>query len=150
MGTEEAGDTVKQTCEPGWASKKRNKGRKEEDKLFSTPECPRPSKKKRVISKGKSKRGILSYFKTSPLASTSREEVSKVVVTYRDRLARFGVELLERMFRLHGTQLVVVSHQQVPADSNQELADDLLAVCNLFVAKNNASSTCVASMERSW
>ena len=72
-----------QTCEAGSVSKKRNKGRKEEDKSYSTQECRRPNKKKRATSRDKSKcsnptapRSILNHFKTSPRASASRGEVS--------------------------------------------------------------------------
>lgn len=64
--------------------------------------------------------------------------VAKVVVTYRDRLARFGIELLEHTFRKHGTALDVVSRDEDAAqDAAQELGEDLLAVCNYFVAQNN-------------
>lgn len=66
--------------------------------------------------------------------------VLHVVVTYRDRLARFGVELIERTIRRHGATLNVVSHNpdsDSTQDDQSELAEDLLAVCNFFVARNN-------------
>lgn len=67
--------------------------------------------------------------------------VKKVVVSYKDRLARFGGDLLERIFAKHGTALHVLQNKEDHGDSGQshqdELAQDLLAVCNFFVAKNN-------------
>jgi predicted site-specific integrase-resolvase len=64
--------------------------------------------------------------------------VATVVVTYKDRLARFGVDLIERTIKKHGATLHVVQCQEThdPSDPS-ELAEDLLVVCNYFVAKNN-------------
>jgi len=70
------------------------------------------------------------------LDQVERGDVKEIVVTYKDRLARFGVDLLERTFRKHETTLHVVQSEHNGSDQ-QELADDLLAVCNFFVAKNN-------------
>lgn len=69
--------------------------------------------------------------------------VSQVVVSDRDRLARFGVELLEWLFQKCNVSLVVHANANTEAststdvDDSKELADDLLAVCNFFVARNN-------------
>ncbi|MEZ0208894.1 MAG: IS607 family transposase [Candidatus Paceibacterota bacterium] len=64
--------------------------------------------------------------------------VATVVVTYKDRLARFGVDLIERTIKKHGATLHVVQRQEDHDPSApSELAEDLLAVCNYFVAKNN-------------
>lgn len=77
--------------------------------------------------------------------------VADVVVSYRDRLARFGVDLIERTFKKHGTTLHVVSSEANPPSSEgtdyNELAEDLLAVCNFFVAKNNGKRA--AALRRS-
>ena len=91
---------------------------------------------------------LRSHCPDKLLTLVEEGRVSKVVVTYRDRLAHFGVELLERTFRPDGTQLVVISRQQVPPDSNQELADDLLAVCKFFVAKNNGRPAAALARDR--
>lgn len=73
-----------------------------------------------------------------------------MVITYRDRLARFGLELLERMFRKHGVVLDVVSRTSadVEDDDQHELSDDLLAVCNFFVAKNNGRRAAALARDR--
>jgi predicted site-specific integrase-resolvase len=82
------------------------------------------------------RRGLLSLLDLVEAGS-----VSQVVVTYKDRLARFGTDLIERAIRKHGATLHVVSHAEDPGthaiDDSKELADDLLAVCNFFVARNN-------------
>lgn len=63
--------------------------------------------------------------------------VRQVVVTNRDRLARFGVDMLEWLFQKHGCKLVVLDKTFCEPNNSTELSDDLLAVCNFFVAKNN-------------
>lgn len=63
--------------------------------------------------------------------------VSEVVVTYRDRLARIGVELLEWLFAKYQTKLVVLNTPDDPHHETDELRDDLLAIVTFFVARNN-------------
>ncbi|GET01995.1 IS607 family transposase [Rhizophagus clarus] len=68
--------------------------------------------------------------------------IKEVVITQKDRLCRFGSELMEWIFEKNGTQLVVLS-TDVSAKSNEagELAEDLLAIgiadTSLFVAQHN-------------
>ena len=63
--------------------------------------------------------------------------VGTVVVTYKDRLCRFGLELVEWIFSKHNTKLVVLNQRTENSDPSSELSEDLLAVVNVFVAKNN-------------
>jgi excisionase family DNA binding protein len=63
-----------------------------------------------------------------------RDEVEEVVVTYADRLARFGKEYLQRFFAGYGTRLTVLNlaEDQTP---EQELTQDLLAILTSFSGK---------------
>lgn len=68
--------------------------------------------------------------------------VDEVVVSHRDRLARFGVEMLEHIFQWAGVQLVVLHPSQDESGEadhpeSTELQDDLLAVITFFTARNN-------------
>ena len=63
--------------------------------------------------------------------------VEEVVVMHRDRLCRFGVDLVESIFKSAGTKLVVHGARDGPPDDARELADDLLAVTTVFVARHN-------------
>ena len=78
------------------------------------------------------------------------DRVGTVVVTYPDRLARFGQDLLKRIFSKHGTSLHVVYHDRDPSheDGGEDLAQDLLAVCNFFVAKNNGRRSATMRKDR--
>lgn len=63
--------------------------------------------------------------------------VSEVVVMHRDRLARFGFDLLELVFTKIGVGLVVHGQNGSGKEEERDLADDLFAVTTLFVASHN-------------
>jgi putative resolvase len=53
-----------------------------------------------------------------------------VVVAHKDRIARFGVELIEWILQSNGSQLVVLN--QSISDPQRELTEDLLAIIHIF------------------
>jgi len=61
--------------------------------------------------------------------------------THKDRLCRFGYELIEMVFKKFNVSLIILQSAKDSTtdtqDYQQELAEDLLAVVNVFVAKNN-------------
>jgi predicted site-specific integrase-resolvase len=62
--------------------------------------------------------------------------VKEVVVMHKDMLCRYRSELMEFVFKKAGTRFVV--HGQDPESNNtRELADDLLAITIVFVARHN-------------
>ena len=69
--------------------------------------------------------------------------VGAVVVSHRDRLARFGVELIEWIIRQADAKLVVLGNEDRgegehhDPDPERELADDLISIVTVFVAKHN-------------
>jgi putative resolvase len=70
----------------------------------------------------------------SILDRVSKRSVSKVVVAHKDRLCRFAFELVEWFFKSYGTEIVVHGRGE---SGTEELAEDLLSVVNVFVARNN-------------
>jgi putative resolvase len=76
--------------------------------------------------------------------------VAEIVVAHKDRLCRYGAELLEFIFKTFGTELVVYSRQTDPGakDDARELANDLLAVTTVFVARNNGRRSAVNQRKR--
>jgi putative resolvase len=62
--------------------------------------------------------------------------ISEVVIAHKDRLCRYGFELVEFIFKKAGAKIVVLGSGETP-DPNRELADDLLTIVNYFVAKRN-------------
>lgn len=71
-----------------------------------------------------------------------REQISRIVVTFKDRLLRIGFELFQKMCKEHSVQIVVFADQhpnQTPNEDleTQELQEDLLSIVNVFVARRN-------------
>lgn len=75
------------------------------------------------------------------LGEVSSGTVREVVVTYTDRLCRYGLELIEWIFREHSVQLVVLCEEVQTSGGEEEFAKDILDVCNYFVAKYNGKKS---------
>ena len=74
-----------------------------------------------------------NYFKnglTKLLERIHNGEVSKVVVLYKDRLVRFGFELLETVCKLNDCEIEIVDN--TPKTNEEELVNDLVKVVNAF------------------
>ena len=61
-------------------------------------------------------------------------KVDVVVVSYKDRLTRFGFKYLEEFFNSHGVRIEVVFGEE-PKDSQQELIEDLIAIVTSFAGR---------------
>ena len=61
-------------------------------------------------------------------------QVDVVVVTYRDRLTRFGFEYLEHFFNQYGVRIEVMFGEE-PRDAYQELVEDLIEIVTSFAGK---------------
>jgi putative resolvase len=60
-------------------------------------------------------------------------EIATLVIAHRDRLARFGVELIEHLCDVHGTTLLVLNTET--REQEQEMVQDLLAIVHCFSAR---------------
>lgn len=76
-----------------------------------------------------SRRGLLKLFDY-----VVNRRVDVVVVTYKDRLTRFGFEYLEYFFKQYGVGIDVVYGEE-PKGACQELVEDLVAVVTSFAGK---------------
>jgi predicted site-specific integrase-resolvase len=81
--------------------------------------------------------------------------VHEVVVAHRDRLCRFGIELLEHFFKQNRVRLVVHDHVHrdagdsiEPPDRTAELAEDLIAITTVFVARHHGHRSAENRRER--
>lgn len=75
------------------------------------------------------RKGLLKLFKL-----VESRSVDVVLITYKDRLTRFGFEYLEEFFSVMGTRIEVVFGEE-PKDATQELVDDLISVVTSFAGK---------------
>lgn len=62
------------------------------------------------------------------------KQVDVIVITYRDRLTRFGFEYLEYFFKQFGVKIEVLYGEE-PEDAYQELVKDLPAIVTSFAGK---------------
>ena len=60
-------------------------------------------------------------------------QVEKVVVLYKDRLLRFGFELLETIATIHGCKIEIVDTTR--ESEQQELVEDLVQIITVFSCK---------------
>lgn len=74
------------------------------------------------------RKGLLSL-----LESVSSGDVGEIVVAHRDRLCRFGFELIRWLCDKHDTRLVVLDESSM--SPSEELAQDVLAVLGVFSAR---------------
>jgi excisionase family DNA binding protein len=75
------------------------------------------------------RRGLLKLFNY-----VANRSVDVVVVTYRDRLTRFGFEYLEHFFNQYGVRIEAVFGEE-PRDAYQELVEDLIEIVTSFAGK---------------
>jgi excisionase family DNA binding protein len=61
-------------------------------------------------------------------------KIDVVVISYRDRLTRFGFRYLEEFFKSHGVRIEVVFGEE-PKDLQQELVEDLIAIVTSFAGR---------------
>ncbi len=63
-----------------------------------------------------------------------QNKVSKIFVTYKDRLVRFGFGHFQKIFEIFGTEIVVVNATK-EEDFQQELTEDLISIIHHFSMK---------------
>ena len=76
------------------------------------------------------RRGLLAI-----LERVHQGDKLRVVVAYRDRLARFGTELIETLLERNGGELVVLNQRDLSPE--EELTTDLIAILTVFGARVN-------------
>ncbi len=59
-----------------------------------------------------------------------RGEIGKVLVAHKDRLVRFGFDLLDHLAREQGCEIIVVNQESLSPE--QEMVEDLLAIVHTF------------------
>jgi len=64
-------------------------------------------------------------------------EINEVVVAYKDRLTRFGYELIEWLIKEYSNGKIIVINRDEEATPTEELTKDILAIMNVYVAKVN-------------
>ena len=67
------------------------------------------------------------------LELVAKGEVSKVIITYPDRLTRFGFKTLEFFFQQHGAEIITIHEKD--KTPREELIEDLITIISHFAGK---------------
>jgi predicted site-specific integrase-resolvase len=65
-------------------------------------------------------------------------KINKVVIAYKDRLTRFGYELIERLIKEYSNGEIEIINKK-DKNKNEEIMGDMLQIMNVFVAKINGN-----------
>lgn len=63
-------------------------------------------------------------------------EVELLVIENKDRLVRFGYEILESIFKYFGCKILVLNDILENKSYEQELTEDLISIIHYFTMKN--------------
>jgi predicted site-specific integrase-resolvase len=66
-------------------------------------------------------------------------KVGRLVITHKDRLLRFGSELIFQFCELYNTEIIIINQSETPIGFEEELAQDVLEIITVFSAKLYAS-----------
>ena len=82
------------------------------------------------------------------LTQVIQGKVKLVVIENKDRLVRFGYEIIEGIFKYYGTTILVVNEEIDNKSYEQELTEDLISVIHYFTAKSYSHRSALNKLKR--
>jgi len=64
-------------------------------------------------------------------------EIKEVVIVYKDRLTRYGYDLIEYLINKYSNGKITIMNNDKKKEIKEELVEDVLQIMNIFVAKMN-------------
>jgi predicted site-specific integrase-resolvase len=64
-------------------------------------------------------------------------KINELVVAYKDRLTRFGFELIEDIIKTYSNGTIKILNNKEEISQEEELVKDVMAIMNVYVAKMN-------------
>ena len=64
-------------------------------------------------------------------------KINELVVAHRDRLTRFGFELIEEIINKYSKGKIVILSEPEKLDPEEEIVKDIMSIMNVYVAKIN-------------
>ena len=71
------------------------------------------------------------------ITETINGNVEIVVVSYKDRLARFGFELIEKLIKDYSGGVIKIENKKEEQTPEEEITKDIITIMNVYVAKIN-------------
>ena len=76
----------------------------------------------------------LAYPTIAYARVSSSDQMSRLVITHKDRLLRFGAEIVFRICELKGIEVVIINKGEQPS-FEEELTRDVMEIMTVFCAK---------------
>jgi predicted site-specific integrase-resolvase len=64
-------------------------------------------------------------------------EINELVIAYKDRLTRFGYELIEWLIKDKSQGSIKIINNEEELTPQEEITKDIISIMNIYVAKNN-------------
>lgn len=64
-------------------------------------------------------------------------KINELVVAYRDRLTRFGFELIEELISKYSNGKIIILNEKDKIEPEEEIVKDIMSIMNVYVAKIN-------------
>lgn len=64
-------------------------------------------------------------------------KINELVIAYKDRLTRFGYELIEEIIKKYSNGKITILNKRQETNPEEELVKDVMAIMNVYVAKMN-------------
>lgn len=68
------------------------------------------------------------------IALICSEEINRIVINYKDRLIRFGYEMIEELCSIYNVKIEIINHTE-DKTYEEELVEDVLSVITVFSSK---------------
>jgi len=78
------------------------------------------------------KRGLLKIIELA-----IEKKIEELVIVHKDRLARFGYELIEHIIEKYSNGKIIIINKKEEVEPEEEMVKDVLQIMNVFVAKMN-------------
>ena len=75
-------------------------------------------------------------------------EINEVVITYKDRLARIGFEMIENIIKTYSNGKITIINKTEEETPTDELVKDVVSIMNVYVAKINGLRKHTNAMRR--
>jgi len=63
------------------------------------------------------------------------DEVSKIIIFYKDRLVRFGFEILETICTFHNVEIIIIDKTDLEKSKQEEFVEDIISIIHHFSMK---------------
>lgn len=98
----------------------------------------------------------MNYYKkglTRLINMILEEEVERLVITHKDRLLRFGAELIFSICAAKGVEVIIINQGEESKSFEEELAKDVLEIITVFSARmygarSNKNKQMIDAMEK--